>query len=113
MKERSAKKAAPQPPPRTATADEVLRAIDALTEADFLRLNEEARCRIIRIGRRAANGRTQDDLLQEAVTRLLDGRRTWYPENVAFVSYLMGVIKSVASAWARHRKRNREAPEYA
>ncbi len=113
MKATSAKKAVPQPPTQVATADEVWRAVETLTEVDLLRLHEEARCRVIRIGPCAANGRTDDDLLQDAVIRLLDGKRSWYPENVPFVPYLMGVIKSVASAWAGHRERNSGTPEYA
>jgi len=76
-------------------------------------LEQVATNRIIRIGRRATNGRTHEDLLQEAMTRTLEGQRHWYPENVGFVPFLIGVVWSIASEWAGHRKRNPDSPEYA
>ena len=64
--------------------------------------------------RRAANGQSHDDLIQEAFTRILDGTRHWYRDNgVSFADWLVGAIYSIASEWAGHRKRNKGRPEYA
>jgi hypothetical protein len=102
------------PAQRAATSEEILQAIEKLTDADTLRLELFARYRILRIGRRAAAGRTYEDLFQESVSRLLSGPRHWYlDEGVSFVKYLEEVIRSISSAWAGHRHRNDDSPEYA
>jgi RNA polymerase sigma factor (sigma-70 family) len=113
MKAKAGAKAPQEAPPRMATPDEVHRALASLSEADLVRLAAYAQNRISAIGPFAAHGRDRDDLLQEAATRLLDGRRNWYPERVDIVKYLIRVIESIASEWASHRKRNRSSPEYA
>ena len=101
-------------PKRAATSDEVLRAIDALSDAENERIEQFAINRIHRIGRRAAAGRDHDDLLQDAVTRLINGPRHWYPdEGVSFAECLLGAVRSLSSAWAGHRKRNADSPRYA
>jgi len=105
--------AAPETLPRIATQAEIVQAIESLTDADSERLEQVAVNRILRIGRRAANGRTHEDLLQEAMARTLDGQRKWYPEKVNFAGFLVGAVWSIASEWAGHRKRNPESPEYA
>lgn len=106
--------AAPDAPPaKIATQAEIVEAIEALTDKDSERLERVAINRVVRIGRPAANGRTHEDLLQEALARILDGSRNWYPENVEFAPYLAGVIRSIASEWAGHRERNADLPEYA
>jgi DNA-directed RNA polymerase specialized sigma24 family protein len=101
------------PAVKVATHGEIIQAIEALTDEDSERLNQVAINRILRIGRRAANGRTHEDLLQEAMARILDGSRHWHPERVKFVPYFVGGMWSIASEWAGHRKRNANAPEYA
>jgi DNA-directed RNA polymerase specialized sigma24 family protein len=111
MKGKPAANAEPQAKP--ATSDEISRAIDALGEDALLRLKLFAQNRIYVIGPRAANGRSADDLLQEAVLRLLEGKRTWYPANVDLTGFLIGAVRSVASEWATHRARNKRKPEYA
>jgi hypothetical protein len=99
---------------RAATTEEILQAIEKLTDADTVRLDQFARYRILRIGRRAAAGRTYEDLFQESVSRLLTGPRHWYPdEGVTFVKCLEEIIRSVSSAWAGLRHRNADSPEYA
>lgn len=106
--------AAPKAPPaKAATQDEIIQAIEALTPEDTERLEQVAKNRIIRIGRRAANLRTEKDLFQEAMRRILEGQRQWCPQNAKFVPFLVGVIWSIASEWAGHRKRNIGTPEYA
>src|SRR5260221_695063 len=112
MKVKPAAKAPAQPPARVATAEEITRAIDALTEEESVRLKDYAENRIARIGPRAANRREADELINEAVVRLLEGTRRWYRDNVAFVLYLIGAVRSIASEWAGHRKRNAASPEY-
>jgi DNA-directed RNA polymerase specialized sigma24 family protein len=106
--------AAPKAPPtKPATQDEIIHAIEALAPEDTERLEQVAKNRITRIGRRAANLRTEKDLFQEATERILEGQRQWCPQNVHFVPFLVGVIWSIASEWAGHRKRNVDTPEYA
>lgn len=105
------------PPParksQPATSGEIDEAIKALTQEDTERLEQAALNRINRI-RRAANGRSHEDLIQEAFTRILDGTRHWYKTGRAtFTQCLNGVIWSVASEWAGHRERNKDLPEYA
>jgi hypothetical protein len=98
---------------RPAAQDEILKAIEALSDADTERLEQFAQNRIYRIGRGAV-GRNYEDLLHDAMIRLLEGFRHWYPdEGVTFVQCLMGVIRSLSSGWAGHRKRNLDSPEYA
>lgn len=101
---------APQPQP--ATRGDIDQAIEALTPEDTERIEQTALNRIYRI-RRAANGRSHYDLIQEALTRILDGTRQWYKDRVRFPDFLIGAIYSIASEWAGHRKRNAEDPEYA
>jgi hypothetical protein len=99
--------------PMTATAEDISRAIDALPSHEFVRLKDYAENRIFRITPRAANGRTDDDLLQEAVIRLFDGTRHWDADKVGIVLCLIGAMRSISSAWAGHRKRNASLPDYA
>jgi len=109
-----AQDAAPTAPaPKAATQAEIIQAIEALTPEDTERLEQVAKNRIIRIGRRAANLRTENDLFQEAMKRILEGQRQWCPDNAKFIPFLIGVIWSIASEWAGHRKRNFDSPEYA
>lgn len=110
MKGKSAAKASQ---PVAATAEDIASAMDALSTADLVRLKNYAENRIYRIGPWAANRRTDEDLLNEAVMRLLDGTRQWFPGKVGIVTCLLGVIRSIASAWAGHRKRNPLSADYA
>src|SRR6185312_2135176 len=98
-------------PAKSATHAEIIQAMESLTNEDSERLEQVALNRIIRIGRRAAKGRTHEDLLQEAMTRTLESQRQWYPKNVGIVPFLVGVVWSIASEWAGHRERNPDRPE--
>lgn len=100
-------------PVKAATQAEIVAAMESITDEDSERLEQVAVNRIIRIGRKAANGRDHDDLIQEAMERTLAGQRVWPPAQVAFVPYLVGVLWSIAGEWAGHRKRNLGSPEYA
>jgi RNA polymerase sigma factor (sigma-70 family) len=100
--------------PQPATRGEIDQTIEALTPEDTERIDQSARNRLYAIGRAAANGRSHDDLIQEAFTRILDGTRHWYKDNgVSFADWLVGAIYSIASEWAGHRKRNKKRPDYA
>src|SRR5216683_1608887 len=104
----------PSRKPGPASRAEIDDAIKALTEEDTERIEQSALNRIIRVGR-AANGKSHEDLVQEALIRILEGTRNWYKDKdgVNFCQFLIGVIWSIASEWAGHRKRNKEQPEYA
>src|SRR6185437_11761664 len=98
---------------KAATQAEIIAAMESLGNEDSERLEQVAINRVIRIGRKAANGRSHEDLLQEAMERTLERRRIWYPEQVTFVPFLIGVVWSIASEWAGRRERNPRSPEYA
>ena len=91
-----------------ATAGDIKLAIEALTREDTERIRRNAENRIFWVGPRAANGRNADDLTEEALERILGGKRRWYKERVGFASYLIGVIWSIASEWAGYRERNKD-----
>lgn len=84
---------------RSATDAEVREAIGSLTDADLTRLGRYAWWRVQAIGR-GARGNKQEDLLQEAIVRTLDSRRTWNRSAVDFIGHLIGVMRSIASEWA-------------
>lgn len=71
--------------------EEIHAAIDGLTGADFKRARRWA-------SRRASNlpGWAGDDLLSEAMCKLLAGERVW-PRNVQPLIVLAGVVKSISS----------------
>jgi DNA-directed RNA polymerase specialized sigma24 family protein len=84
--------------------DEVKTALDALTPKDIAVLSQAADflCFI--------NGLDQpDELLQEALTRALAGQRKCR-RNLAFVPFLYGSMRSIASAAAKAAKRSRIDP---
>jgi RNA polymerase sigma factor (sigma-70 family) len=110
MKTKTKTSTAP-PKPEPASAADIEQALRALTLEDTERIRQYAANRVHRI-RRAANGRSQDDLMQEGLFRLLDGRRHW-DKRISFTQCFIGIIRSIASEWASHRERNEELPEYA
>ncbi len=72
--------------------------MEALGEADLVRLEKVARYRVRGLGRRAS-GRNHEDLLNEAIVDTLDpGKRRWN-KDVGFVTHLMGAMRSIASHW--------------
>lgn len=90
---------AAEPGLELATEAEVRAAIEALPPPALLRLERYARARIRLIGARSG-GRDHQDLLQEAVLAVLDGRRSWKPTVVSIEKLLAGVIRSISSHWA-------------
>jgi DNA-directed RNA polymerase specialized sigma24 family protein len=81
-----------------AAPGEVRMALDALGEADLLRLERYARYRIRGLGRKAV-GRDHDDLLGQAIQHTLDPERRRWNKKVPFVQYLLGAMRSISSHW--------------
>jgi DNA-directed RNA polymerase specialized sigma24 family protein len=77
---------------------EIKAAIEALPPAGWLRLDRIARALCRHAGFEPA------DLLQEAFQRVLDGSRRC-PIDVGILPFLAGVMRSIASDWAKARRR--------
>lgn len=101
--------------PEPATTADIRHAVEALTHEDTERIRQSAQNRICWIGPYAANGRTAQDLVDEAYLRILEGRRKWDEGRVTFTLYIIGVIRSIASEWAGYhqRKKDKNLPEFA
>lgn len=84
----------------SATDEEVLDAVAALTSEEKRRLYYFAKRRLELAGRGAA-GWTPDDLLQEVITKTLERDRKWYKKQVDFVGHLQGAIQSISSDMVR------------
>ncbi len=79
-----------------ATAEEIVTALRQLSDGDLRRLEQLARLRVV--GLHAMDWR---DLLQEAITRLLDGSRRW-PRKVPLIVFLRETMRSIAGDhWRR------------
>lgn len=83
-----------------ATEEEVIAALEALTERQLKALKSFARWRIRGLGR-ASLGRDHEDLLQEAVTATLAGDRHWNISFVDFFGHLLWSMRSISSNWRR------------
>jgi RNA polymerase sigma-70 factor (ECF subfamily) len=88
-----------------ATPEEVIQAVEALTQAELKKLNDYARIAIIALGRYAGTS-DAGDLLQEAIKRVLEEKRHWKPAKVDFLGFLIGAMKSIVSSWKTQTKRN-------
>lgn len=75
--------------------DEVRRALSRLRRENILRLTGLARTWIGLAPRRDAQ-----DLLAEALDRMLSGRRPW-PVGLPLPSFLSGVMRSIADEWGK------------
>jgi DNA-directed RNA polymerase specialized sigma24 family protein len=73
-----------------------------LGTAETVRLSEIARVWARRVGPSLA-----DDLLNEAITRAMDGRRRW-STSVDLLSFMSGAMRSIANEW--RGKTLRETP---
>ena len=81
---------------QTATTGECAAALRALGDADLRRLEELARLRAL--GLASLDGQ---DLLHEAIVRMLTGKRKW-PRDVPLVVFLRETMRSIASdQWRR------------
>ena len=90
----SAKRRPADEPP--ATTDEIAAVIKALKTGELLRIRKFAYRRYWTLGRRGA-GLSPEDLIQDAMMAILDGRRKWPKNRVDFVKLLIGVIQSLSS----------------
>ena len=81
-----------------ASPDEIIQALAGLTPADLRRLQKFARFRMAAL-RGLSRGRDYEDLLDEAMTATLDGRRAWRKKSVTFVHHLMAVMRSTSDNW--------------
>lgn len=86
------------PEERAATPAEIRAALEALSEADHVRLEKYARYRIRGLGR-MAGGRDHEDLLGEAVADTLDPTKRRWNKDVRFVRHLIGAMRSISSHW--------------
>jgi DNA-directed RNA polymerase specialized sigma24 family protein len=83
---------------------QVRAAFDALSEADWRRALKLAR-RFCKSG----DSWSPEDLLQEAVARLLGGERGW-SASLDALGVLLSVMRSIASSWIKAKRRSRIAP---
>lgn len=81
-----------------ATREEVVQAIQSLSEADQLRIEAFAKMRAIKLPSQDAK-----DLLQTAIERSLGGSRRW-PKPVSFVKYMRQTIRSISHEEYRKQK---------
>lgn len=82
---------------------EIDKTLMGLADADLLRLQRFAqlRCRVV-------PWLEWQDLLQEAIARVLDGRRKW-PATIDFMAFMRQTIRSIAN---EHLRRERRKPEH-
>lgn len=97
MKGESARRVAPE---KAAIPAEITAAIDGLSEVELVRLRQYASARVRLLGRKAGT-ETGDDLLQAAITDLLQDNRRWDKAKVDFMGFLFGAMKSISSNWAK------------
>ena len=96
----------PRPEKMVATKDEIDRAIEMLTPAQWQTLKKFADWRVRGLGR-AGLGRTGDDLFQEAWVSTLTGAegagegRRWNKSGVDFFGHLRGAIRGISFGWKR------------
>jgi DNA-directed RNA polymerase specialized sigma24 family protein len=81
------------------TSGEVRRIISRLRGPDILRLSALARAWATGLRQHDA-----DDLLNEALDRVLSGRRPW-PTDLPLPAFLSQVMRSIASQWRRENRR--------
>ncbi|RXT28002.1 hypothetical protein B5P46_04095 [Rhizobium leguminosarum] len=81
------------------TPGEVRRTIGRLRRPDLLRLAALARVWATGLRQHGA-----DDLLNEALDRVLSGRRPW-PSDVPLPAFLSQVMRSIASQWRQEDRR--------
>ena len=96
------------PEDSAATPAEITAAMEALTSADLLRLRDYARWRVRGLGRKAAS-RTATELLADAMSATLAGKRRWNKDKVDFVGHLIGAMRSISSHWRTQSKHVDEA----
>jgi RNA polymerase sigma-70 factor (ECF subfamily) len=86
------------------TTVDATRALQALSDADLVRLKALARL----WSRGLPGGIGWADVLNEAVLRVLDGSRRW-PADVPLLAFLSGVMRSICDDHWRRRRREPRA----
>lgn len=81
------------------STNEIVDALNRLSEADIRRLGMSARIRTI-----AHNELDWQDLLNDAIDRLLNGSRKW-PQDVDLVTFLRETMRSIISDYRRGRRK--------
>jgi DNA-directed RNA polymerase specialized sigma24 family protein len=84
----------------------------AEAEAAIRALSDDEKAGLMTIARLYARKTPYDheDLLQEALCRVLSGARAW-PRELAALPFLWGVVRSIASEWKKKRKPPKIIPE--
>ena len=85
---------------KIASKQDVVNRLRGLTNAELRRLERIARIRMIGL-----HEIEWQDLLHEAIVRMLDGTRQW-PKDVDLVFFLRQTMRSIASDYWRRRKVN-------
>lgn len=93
---------APRSEESYATEAEVREAVGRLGDADLERLRRYADLRARALAALGL-GIGGSDLLQEALSRTLAGKRKW-PKSVKFVQHLLGAVRSISSGLAKRMK---------
>ncbi|ACO31677.1 MULTISPECIES: sigma-70 family RNA polymerase sigma factor [Acidobacterium] len=90
---------------KVATVDEVSEAIEKLRPEEWAKLYAYAknRARMMTLYGAVVDAR---DLVQRAVTELLEQRRTWNPKKVGFVGVVIGAMKSISS---NHKEKSQKS----
>ena len=83
-----------------ASPDEAAIALEQLGPADRIRLQQLARNRLYGLNSQ------WEDLLQEALARILDGTRKW-PRNVPIIAFVAGVMRSLAGEYWKEQRQIR------
>jgi len=84
---------------QVASHDEVVTAFEGLSHSDLARLRQLARLRSFKMP-----GQDWEDLLSEAVSRVLAGSRRW-PKSVPFIAFMAQTMRSVADEqWERLKR---------
>jgi DNA-directed RNA polymerase specialized sigma24 family protein len=84
------------------TESQIRNAIGSLTLGDLDRLRQYAQFLVMRSAMRDASG-TADDLLSEALVRVMTGERKW-DAKVPFMKFLAGCMKSIRWNWLKHAR---------
>jgi hypothetical protein len=96
------------PEESAATPAEITDAMEVLSAPALLRLRSYARLRVRTLGQKAA-GRTETELLADAMNATLEGKRRWNKDKVDFVGHLIGAMRSISSHWRTQSKPADEA----
>jgi DNA-directed RNA polymerase specialized sigma24 family protein len=88
--------------PSLASPEAAAAELRKMSKADLIRLEQFARFRAVGLP-----WLDWEDLLHEAIDRVLAGTRRW-PVNLPFVVFMCGTIKSIASDWHKGRLSRKE-----